>query len=340
MSLTILKGDAEAPIDALQEATIAVLGFGNQGQAHAANLRDANLEVIIGARPGHAGAAAATEQGFPTASIAEATARADLAIIALPDEIQPDLLASTILPAARPGTTLGFIHGFAVTMSDVQLPMEFGIVMVAPKGPGTTLRARFLEGQGIPALVAVHQESQAGLDRARALAWANGIGCVRAGLIMTTFADECRTDLFGEQAVLCGGMTWLVLAAYEALVARGYPPELAYLECCHEVKQVADLMYERGISGMMEAISNTAEYGAHLVGPEIQQAIASPDLLRTVLDRIESGAFASTMLEEYRTGFEAFNAARQHLRDHPIEAAGRSVRALMPWLQNQPPSPS
>lgn len=334
MILQILRGDAEAPMHALRGRTAAIIGFGNQGQAHALNLRDSGVSTVIGAREG-TGARSAREAGFEVLAIEQAVAGADLVIIALPDETQPELLRATIGPNLRPGATLGFIHGFAVHYGLLPtLRNGIGVVMVAPKGPGRTLRDRYVRGQGIPCLLAVDRESARNDARAIALAWANGLGCARAGIILTTFRDETETDLFGEQAVLCGGMTSLILAAFETLVAAGYPAELAYLECCHEVKQIADLVYERGIAGMMTSISNTAEFGAYKAGPVVVDD-ATRARLRELLRRVQDGSFAQELRADHEKGFAWFASQRVKMADHPIEQAGDAVRALMPWLNRK-----
>lgn len=330
--LKILRGAENAPITPLEGKTIAIVGYGNQGSAHALNMRDSGLNVRVANRPDTANGRRAAEAGFEPLPIADAVAGADLVIIALPDELHGELFESSIATHLSPGCTVGFIHGYSVHYGHVKPPAEVGVVLVAPKGPGTTLRQRFSEGYGLPCLLAVHQESPSGKAEALALAWANGIGSARSGIIYTSFAHEAETDLFGEQAVLCGGMTWLILAAFETLVAAGYPPELAYLECCHEVKQVADLVYERGLSGMTEAISNTAEFGAYHAGPLLVDESVR-QRMKQLLDLIQNGQFASKMADDHAAGFTWFKQQRKAIQQHPIESAGREVRALMPWLQ-------
>jgi ketol-acid reductoisomerase len=333
MPLKILRGHAAAPLEPLKSKTVAVLGYGNQGHAHALNLRDSGIRVVIGARRDGDAAQRAAADGFEPLSMDEATRQADLVIIALPDEVQPGVYAESIAPNLRQGATIGFIHGFNIRY-DLIKPIPgagVGVVMIAPKGPGAALRARYLDGLGLACLFASHQESARGDSQPLALAWANGIGCARAGIIFTTFADETDTDLFGEQTVLCGGMTWLILAAFETLVEAGYPPELAYLECCHEVKQIADLVYEGGIVSMMQHISNTAEFGAHIAGPKIVDESVRTRM-REILHSIRDGSFARSLREDHARGFAWFEAEREKLRKHPIEGAGETVRALMPWL--------
>jgi len=345
VTIAILRGDQQVPRSALSARTVAVIGYGNQGAAHALNLRDSGVRVVVGAREG-VGSQAARDAGFDVQPIERAVTAADFDIMALPDEAQPEVMRARVLPHIRPGVTLGFIHGFCVHFKLLPpLPDGVGVVMVAPKGPGRTLRARYVAGQGIPCLLAVHQESSRGDARALALAWANGIGCARAGVILTTFRDETETDLFGEQTVLVGGMTWLILAAFETLVEAGYPPELAYLECCHEAKQIADLVYERGITGMMQKISNTAEFGAYKAGPMMVNDAARAKM-RELLRQVQDGSFARDLRADYEKGFPWFASQRAKLADHPIEPAGKAVRDLMPWLATPdmggapPPDPS
>jgi ketol-acid reductoisomerase len=334
MPLKIIRGLQSAPLEPLQHRVVAVIGYGNQGHAHALNLRDSGVQVIVGGRRTGQGAASAKDAGFDVRPIEDAAGVADLIIIALPDEVQPEALRDMIVPRLRSGATLGFIHGFAVHYRLLPpLPEGVGVVMVAPKGPGNLLRAQYEIGQGLPCLLAVDRESAGGDAKARALAWANGIGCARAGIILTTFRDETETDLFGEQAVLCGGMTALILAAFETLVQAGYPPELAYLECCHEVKQIADLVYERGIAGMMRAISNTAEFGALQTGPKIVDDLVR-ERLREMLKYVQDGSFARDLRQDYERGFPWFDSERAKRVDHPIERAGEMVRSLMPWLKS------
>ncbi len=338
--MRVLRGDHDAPLEPLRQRQVALLGFGNQGRAHALNLRESGISVLVGGRPstgGGRGQEEAKALGFEVASYAEAAARGDLIILALPDESHASVYRESIATHARPGTTLGFLHGFSVRYGALTPRSDLGVVLVAPKGPGTTLRERYLLGQGIPALVAVERESPQRDARSLALAWANGIGSARAGILETTFADETETDLFGEQTVLCGGLMGLVVAAFETLVARGYPPELAYIECCHEVKQVADLVYARGLAGMRAAISNTAEFGAFTAAPRV----VDEGVRRTfasILEEIRDGRFARRMLEDHANGDAWFAAERRKADQHPIEQTGERVRALMPWLRGETPA--
>ncbi len=331
MALEVIRDSGPSLMEPLRNMQVVVAGYGNQGRAHALNLRDSGVDVVVGSRPQANGTRQAKLDGFAPLPIAEAAAKADLVILALPDEVQPELWRTDIAPHLKPDAVIGFIHGFAIRYELIKPEASRGVVMIAPKGPGTTLRQRYVEGTGIPCLLAIAQESKNNTAEQLALAWAAGIGCARAGIIRTTFADETESDLFGEQAVLCGGLTWLVLTAFETLVEAGYEPELAYIECCHEVKQIADLVYSRGVNGMMAAISNTAEFGAHTAGATlIDDAVRGR--MKTILAEIRSGDFAKRMRDDYDNGFEWFNAQRRALQKHPIDNAGKAVRDLMPWL--------
>jgi ketol-acid reductoisomerase len=322
---------ADAPIAPLAGRTVAILGYGNQGRAHALNLRDSGVRVVVGGRPGSARIDAARTEGFDALPLPEAAAKADLAVVALPDQAQPAAWGRWIEDALPKGAVVGFVHGFAIRFGFIAPREDLGVVLVAPKGPGATVRARYEEGRGIPALVAVERENARGEARALALAWAAGIGCARCGLIETTFAAEAESDLFGEQAVLCGGLLALVHEAYALLIEAGYPPEVAYIECCHEVKQVADLLYARGPDGMRRAISDTAEYGAFVA----EKTLVDEHLrakLRGLLADVRSGAFARRFMQDHDGGHPEFGAWRRAASGHPIEAPSARVRAMMPWL--------
>lgn len=315
----------------LRNRTVAVVGFGNQGHAHALNLRDSGIRVVVGARRDSAGARRAIEHGFEPLDIAAAVSRADLVILALPDEVQAEVYQQHVAPKIKAGATLGFLHGFAIRYEFIRPRNDVGVILVAPKGPGKLLRESFTRGFGIPCLMAIHQDSPVHDSEAIALAWTNGIGCARAGIICTTFAAEAETDLFGEQAVLCGGLNELIVAGFETLVDAGYPAELAYLECCHEVKQIADLIYERGLAGMRQAISNTAEFGAYRAGPFlIDDSVRAR--MRQLLEKIRDGTFAHLLREDHERGFGWFHQQRLFAENHPIQSAGSTIRSLMPWL--------
>ncbi|MCE2884200.1 MAG: ketol-acid reductoisomerase [Planctomycetaceae bacterium] len=323
----------DVSIDALRGRTIVVLGYGNQGRAHALNLRDSGLTVVVGGRAGSEKLALATRDGFEALPLSEAAARADLAIVSIPDQAQPAAWAKWIEDALPKHAVVGFVHGFAIRFGFIVPRADLGVVLVAPKGPGTTVRARYEEGLGIPALFAIERENAPRTARAFALAWGAGIGCARSGLIETTFAAEAESDLFGEQAVLCGGLLALVHESYALLVEAGYPPEVAYIECCHEVKQVADLLYARGPDGMRRAISDTAEFGAFVA----EKALVDEHLratLRALLADVRSGAFARRFMKDHDAGHPEFTSWRRAASGHPIEGASARVRGLMPWLKD------
>lgn len=315
-SLPIFHRD-EVLLKGLIGKRVSVIGYGNQGRAHAQNLRDSGIDVTIGARTLDKG----TSDGFSTTSIADASS-ADLVIIALPDEVQRDAYHSHIEQHLVPDATIGFIHGFAVHYGHISPPEGIGVVMVAPKGPGLTVRERYLRNSGVPAILAIHQENSSNTSRSIALGWAAGIGSGKVGVIESTFKDETETDLFGEQAIIVGGLTALVKASYETLVDAGYPPQLAYIECCHEVKQVADILYEKGMSEMMKAISNTAEMGGY-VAMELLDDEHLRKHLRTLLQNVQDGTFARQLVAN-----EIPNM-REELGNHEIEQIGKEIRSLM-----------
>ncbi len=314
--LTILK-EEEIPLAGIKNKRVAVIGYGNQGKAHALNLRDSGIDVIVGARnPDFA-----LQEGFKAVSIAEASS-ADLVIMALPDEIQGEIYRGHIAPNLQAGATLGFIHGFSIHFGHILPPPEVGVVMIAPKGPGVTVREKFLGGTGVLALMAIEHENANNTAREIALGWAAGIGSARVGVLESTFKDETETDLFGEQAIIVGGLTTLIKASYETLVDAGYPPELAYIECCHEVKQVADIIHQRGIAQMMQAISNTAEMGAY----DAMNLLDDEHLLnhlRTLLKNVTDGSFAKRLVENN------IENKRDELANHEIEQIGKEIRSLM-----------
>lgn len=316
---------------------VAVIGYGNQGRAHALNLRESGIAVVVGGRPDSASRAQAAADGFPTHDSPQAVTQADLVVVALPDETHAKV-CPTLFEAMNPTAVIGFLHGFSVHFGQVALSKDRGVVLVAPKGPGTALRARYLQGMGIPSLMAIHQGgSDPQRTEALAIGWAHGIGSGRAGIIRTTFRDETETDLFGEQVVLCGGVTELIRAAYETLVAAGYPPLLAYTECCHEVKQIADLICDRGIAGMSAAISATARFGALDAGPRVIDQSVRARML-DVLREIQDGSFSRRMIADAHAGSPRIHADRAAAVAHPMEDAGREVRALLPWLKSNDPA--
>jgi ketol-acid reductoisomerase len=315
-TLPLLK-ENEIPLAGIQHKLVSVLGYGNQGKAHAQNLRDSGIDIIIGARD----TSNATKDGFVATSIEEAS-KADLVIVALPDEVQGEIYKKNIEKNLKSGATLGFIHGFAIHYKHIIPPTGIGVVMVAPKGPGITVRNSFLKEKGVLALFAVHSENTTNTARDLALGWAHGIGSARIGILESTFKDETETDLFGEQAIIVGGLVALIKASYETLVTAGYPPELAYIECCHEVKQVADIIHERGIATMMDAISNTAEIGAY----EAMEKLDDSHLrnhLRTLLTNVQDGTFAKRLVNN------EIENKREELSKHKIEQVGKQIRSIM-----------
>lgn len=321
-----------APLEVLQHKRVVVVGYGNQGRAHALNLKESGLQVSVWLREGSARLETVRRDGLFATTDPQAVADAKLVIIALPDEAHA-AFCPRLTGVLSAGSVVGFMHGFSVHYKCVEFPPEIGVVMVAPKGPGVALRQRFVEGMGIPALLAVHQGGTNPAEaRQVATAWAHGIGCGRAGIIETTFREETETDLFGEQVVLCGGLTRLIYEAYQVLVEAGYPPLLAYTECCHEVKQIADLICDRGIAGMEKAISSTAHFGALDAGPKVISAQVRTRM-QEVLGEIQSGAFAKRMIADSEQGGRRRAEGREASAMHPIEIAGRQVRAMLPWLK-------
>jgi ketol-acid reductoisomerase len=310
---------------------VAVLGYGSQGHAHALNLRDSGVDVEVGLRADSPSRAAVEEAGLAARTVAEAVDGAQVVAMLLPDQVQPAVYAEHVAPNLAPGATLLFAHGFNVHFGRIQPAAGNDVVMVAPKGPGHIVRRLFEQGWGTPALVAVHADATgSGFDTA--LAYAAGIGATRAGVIETTFAEETETDLFGEQAVLCGGVSRLIQAGFETLVEAGYQPEIAYFECMHELKLIVDLLYEGGFNGMRHAISDTAEYGdltrgTRVIGPETEAA------MRTILEDVRSGTFALEWVLENRAGTPVLDARRRLQAEHPIEDVGARLREMMPWVR-------
>lgn len=315
--------------DAMAGMTVAVLGYGSQGRAHAKNLRDSGYKVIIGARAGGPTAQSAADDGFTVMDFDAAAAEAQLVAMLVPDMAQPAVFEQ-IRENLEAGDTLLFAHGFNIHFGAIEAPQDIDVIMVAPKSPGDLVRRQYQEGRGVPCLRAVHQDAS-GEAGARALSYAHAIGGTRAGVLDTTFAEETETDLFGEQAVLCGGASQLILHGYETLVEAGYQPEAAYFECLHELKLIVDLMYEGGLSKMYEFISDTASYGDLVSGPRILDDSVR-QRMREVLADIQDGSFAKQWMEEYRTGGERYRDLMEQRRAHPIESIGAKLRARMAWL--------
>jgi ketol-acid reductoisomerase len=315
----------------IQSRKVAVIGYGSQGHAHAANLRDSGVaELVVGLRPGSAGVAKAEAAGFRVAPPAEAAAGADLVMILTPDEGQADLYAQSLAPALREGAAIAFAHGLSIHFGLITPRPDLDVIMVAPKGPGHTVRAEYERGGGVPCLMAVAQDAS-GTAQELALSYAAALGAGRAGIIATSFREECETDLFGEQSVLCGGLVELMKAGFETLVEAGYAPEMAYFECVHEVKLIVDLIYQGGVATMNYSISNTAEFGEYVTGPRIVTEATRAEM-RRVLEDIQAGRFTRDWMLENRSGLASFRATRRRLAEHPMEAVGARLRAMMPWI--------
>jgi ketol-acid reductoisomerase len=325
--------DQDADLQNLQGKTLAVLGFGSQGHAHALNLKDSGCHVIIGLYEGSKSAPVAQSHGFEVVSTAAAVRRADVIFVAIPDTKQAKVYAQDIAPNLAAGKTLLFSHGFSIHFKTVVPPKEVNVILVAPKGPGHIVRRQYEEGKGVPSLIAIYQDPDKH-SKQIALAWAKGIGATRAGVLQTSFKEETETDLFGEQTVLCGGASALVMAGYETLVEAGYQPEMAYFECLHELKLIADLMNEAGISGMRFSISETAKWGDVSVGPKIIDA-GVKKRMKAALKDIQSGKFAKGWINEYNGGYKKYNALLKAGEKHPIERVGQRLRSLMPWMKKR-----
>jgi ketol-acid reductoisomerase len=323
--------DRDADLARLLDKKIAIVGYGSQGHAHALNLRDSGVKhVAVALRDGSASATKAKAEKLQVMSVAEAAAWADLIMVLAPDEHQRAIYQHEIAPHLRDGAALLFAHGLNIHFGLIEPKASVDVLMVAPKGPGHTVRSEYLRGGGVPCLIAVAQDATgAALDLG--LAYASAIGGGRSGVIETTFREECETDLFGEQTVLCGGLVELIRAGFETLVEAGYAPEMAYFECLHEVKLIVDLIYEGGIANMNYSISNTAEYGEYVTGPRIVTAATKAEMKR-VLDDIQSGRFVKDFMAENQTGLASFKASRRRNADHPIEEVGGRLRAMMPWI--------
>ncbi|MGB7404239.1 MAG: ketol-acid reductoisomerase [Pacificimonas sp.] len=323
--------DSDADLGLIKNRTIAIVGYGSQGHAHAQNLRDSGAgEVVIALRDGSATAKKAEAAGFRVMSNADAAKVADIVMLAAPDEHQAQIYADDLAPNMKTGAALAFAHGLNVHFGLIEPRADLDVIMIAPKGPGHTVRSEYERGAGVPCLIAVDQDASGNAhDIARA--YASGMGGGRSGIIETNFREECETDLFGEQAVLCGGVTQLVMAGFETLTEAGYAPEMAYFECLHEVKLIVDLMYEGGIANMRYSISNTAEYGDYKTGPRIITPETKAEMAR-VLEDIQSGRFVKDFISDNRVGNPEMKAARKRQASHPIETVGEKLRAMMPWI--------
>ena len=320
--------EKDADKKVLKNKTLAVIGFGSQGHAHALNLKDSGYKVIIGLYPKSKSIEVAKKMGFKVLPTAEAVKEADVIMIAAPDMKQPDIYEKDIAPNLTKGKTLIFTHGLAIHSGLIKPPAGVNVVMVAPKGPGHTVRSQYLENRGVPSLIAVHAGGPAA--KKIALAWADGIGATRAGVLETTFKEETETDLFGEQAVLCGGVSALIQAGFETLVKAGYKPEMAYFECCHELKLIVDLINQSGISGMRFSISETAKYGDVTRGPRVITS-ATKKAMEKILKEIQTGKFTKEWVAEYKGGLKNYNKLLKEGEAHPIEKVGQRLRSLMPW---------
>lgn len=323
--------DEDANLDLLAGKTIAIIGYGSQGHAHALNLKDSGLNVIVGLYPGSKSVAKAEAAGLTVKNVADAANAADFIMILLPDEVQKTIYKNEIEPNLEEGNVLAFAHGFNIHFGQVVPPANVDVVMIAPKGPGHIVRRTYEQGEGVPALFAVYQDAS-GQARDRAMAYAKGIGGSRAGVLETTFREETETDLFGEQAVLCGGLSALIKAGFETLVEAGYQPELAYFECLHEVKLIVDLVVEGGLAKMRDSISNTAEYGDYTRGPRIVTEQTKAEMQK-ILSEIQSGQFAREFVLENQAGKPGFTALRRKEAEHKIEEVGKDLRAMFSWLK-------
>jgi ketol-acid reductoisomerase len=323
--------DKDADLSVIQGKAVAIIGYGSQGHAHALNLKDSGANVVVGLREGSPSVAKAKNAGVAVKSVGDAVKGADVVMIVAPDEQHKKIYQADVEPNLKKGAALAVAHGFSIHFGFIQPRADLDVFMVAPKGPGHLVRSTFTQGGGVPCLIAIKQDASASA-RSVALSYASGIGGGRAGIIETTFKDETETDLFGEQVVLCGGTSHLVQAAFETLVGAGYPPEMAYFECLHELKLIVDLMYEGGIANMRYSISNTAEYGDYSRGPRIVND-QTKDEMKKILQEIQSGAFAREWMAENEAGAKRFLAMRAEAAKHPIEEVGARLREMMPWIK-------
>src|SRR3954447_18371146 len=322
--------DKDADLSLIKGKQVAIIGYGSQGHAHANNLKDSGVNVTVGLRPEGSSWAKAKNAGVDVKPVADAVKGADVVMILLPDETHAEVYQHEIEPNIKKGATLAFAHGFNIHFKQIEPRADLDVIMIAPKGPGHLVRSTYTEGGGVPALIAVAQDAT-GKARDVALSYAAAIGAARGGVIETTFREECETDLFGEQVVLCGGLTALIQAGFETLVEAGYAPEMAYFECLHEVKLIVDLIYEGGIANMNYSISNTAEYGEYVTGPRIVTAETKAEMKR-VLEDIQSGRFVRDFMNENAAGQPSFKATRRRGAEHQIEEVGQRLRAMMPWI--------
>ncbi|MEH6357577.1 MAG: ketol-acid reductoisomerase [Pseudomonadales bacterium] len=322
--------DKDCDLSIIKGKKVAIIGYGSQGHAHACNLNDSGVDVIVGLRAGSSSVAKAEAHGLKVSSVAEAVAAADVVMILTPDEFQSELYRDEIVPNIKQGATLAFAHGFAIHYNQVVPRADLDVIMVAPKAPGHTVRTEFVKGGGIPDLIAIYQDAS-GTAKSVALSYASAIGGGRTGILETSFKDETETDLFGEQAVLCGGAVELVKMGFETLTEAGYDPEMAYFECLHELKLIVDLMYEGGIANMNYSISNNAEYGEYVTGPEVINE-QSREAMRNALKRIQNGEYAKMFISEGATNYPSMTARRRNNAEHPIEVVGGELRKMMPWI--------
>src|SRR4051812_36450742 len=323
--------DDDADLTLLDGKTVAIIGFGSQGHAHAQNLKDSGVSVVVGLREDSSSVQQAKDAGLEVLSVADAASRGDIVMLLVPDELHRQVFEGDVKDGIAEGNLLLFGHGFSILYDEVQPPPGVDVGLVAPKGPGHLVRRQYLEGSGVPGLIAIHEDAT-GNAKALALAYARGIGCTRGGVFETTFKDETETDLFGEQAVLCGGASALVQAGFDPLVEAGYPPEMAYFECLHELKLIVDLMYEKGLAGMRYSISNTAEYGDYTRGPRVVDEDTKAEMKR-ILDEIQSGDFAREWIAENRAGQESFQRMRAEQAGTQVESVGQELRSHMDWIK-------